>query len=244
MGDYMDPNYIYGPVSVYAIKSTMWGNSNPGSPSYDMSRGWTWGIPGQQPNAGLTTGGTFQVEQSIYAGGKIGIGTTAPDSRLHITDGTNYPSSMIVESNHPNKSYGIKSVVYNGNSSTIRAYSVFNTDISQDVYRVMGDGVVWCTELNVDVAGDFPDYVFSPTYNLMPIEAVESYIATEGHLPNMPSAEEVEQDGIAVSEMMVKQVEKIEELTLYIIDLNTVLTELQKENAKLKVRLDNLESDN
>ena len=79
------------------------------------------------------------------------------------------------------------------------------------------------------------DYVFAPNYNLMPLQEVEKFIEKNNHLPNVPSAEEVVKDGIDVATMDAKLLEKIEELTLYMI-------ELKKENETLKTRIIKLEN--
>lgn len=71
------------------------------------------------------------------------------------------------------------------------------------------------------------DYVFEEEYELTPLSEVESFIAENGHLPNIPSASEVEENGLSIGDMNVKMMEKIEELTLYII-------EMEKEIQKLK----------
>jgi hypothetical protein len=74
------------------------------------------------------------------------------------------------------------------------------------------------------------DYVFAPDYKLMPLGEVEKYIAIHGHLPNMPSSEKVEADGIDVGEIQAKTLEKVEELTLYIL-------EMKRENESLKAEV-------
>jgi hypothetical protein len=75
---------------------------------------------------------------------------------------------------------------------------------------------------------DWADYVFKTDYNLMPIYEVETFITKNGHLPNVPSAEEVVESGIDVAKMDAKLLEKIEELTLYIIELQKQVDELKK----------------
>ncbi len=83
----------------------------------------------------------------------------------------------------------------------------------------------------VRVRTNWADYVFEDSYQLKPLFEVESFINTNGHLPNVPSAKEVEAGGIEIGDMTRIQQEKIEELTLYIIDL-------QKQINKLENRLD------
>ncbi|MBR6292463.1 MAG: hypothetical protein IKR33_06655 [Bacteroidales bacterium] len=87
-------------------------------------------------------------------------------------------------------------------------------------------GNVKVKELRVTLT-DWPDYVFDAGYRLMPLSEVEGYIAENGHLPQMPSAEEVEQDGADLGEMNKLLLQKVEELTLYVIDLQRQIEELK-----------------
>lgn len=67
---------------------------------------------------------------------------------------------------------------------------------------------------------NWSDYVFLPSYNLKPLQEVELYIKKHGHLENIPSEEEVLKKGIDLGEMNRLLLEKVEELTLYTIELN------------------------
>lgn len=88
------------------------------------------------------------------------------------------------------------------------------------------NGDVHAKEVRIDLTG-WPDYVFEEAYVLPTIEEVERHINEKGHLINIPSATEVETGGLHVSDMIKKQQEKIEELTLYIIELNKQLQEVK-----------------
>ncbi len=100
-------------------------------------------------------------------------------------------------------------------------------DFPSDVaYRLAVDGKVMCEELKVQLEANWPDYVFSENYALTPLAALENEIQQLGHLPGVPSAEQVHMQGIEVGEMQRIVMQKIEELTLYVI-------ELKKENALL-----------
>ena len=82
---------------------------------------------------------------------------------------------------------------------------------------------------------NWADHVFAKNYSLKPLTEVEAFINQNKHLPGVPSAETlVKEGGIDVNEMFAKQMEKIEELTLYIIEMNKKLEKLEKENAALK----------
>ncbi len=78
------------------------------------------------------------------------------------------------------------------------------------------------------------DYVFEKDYDLMPLEDLDAFVAANGHLPGVPTAEEVAADGIDVGEMQVKTLEKIEELTLYLLEMKRENEVLRQEVEKLK----------
>ncbi|WP_299433199.1 hypothetical protein [uncultured Aquimarina sp.] len=78
-------------------------------------------------------------------------------------------------------------------------------------------------------ATSWPDYVFEEEYDLKPLSVVENYIKENGHLSNIPSAREVAKEGVKLTAMNVKLLEKIEELTLYVIQMNKELETLKKE---------------
>lgn len=98
-------------------------------------------------------------------------------------------------------------------------------------FQVMGSGKIYAREIEVKL-GSFPDYVFEKDYKLMPIRELEQYIYSNNHLPNIPSAKEVEEKGLGLGELSLKQLEKIEELTLYILDLNKRIENLENDLAK------------
>ncbi|HAR62555.1 MAG TPA: hypothetical protein DCS13_03740 [Candidatus Margulisbacteria bacterium] len=82
------------------------------------------------------------------------------------------------------------------------------------------------------------DKVFSPTYNLMPLNKLELYVQEHQHLPDVPEEKEVLKNGVNMSEFQGRLLQKVEELTLYVINVNK---ELRKENQELKDRLEHLE---
>lgn len=96
-------------------------------------------------------------------------------------------------------------------------------------YRLSVDGKVACEEVRVELSEAWPDYVFSDDYDLMPLADLQAFIETHNHLPGIPSAEEVEESGLEVGEGQRMLVEKIEELTLYILELRAELETLKSE---------------
>lgn len=99
------------------------------------------------------------------------------------------------------------------------------------------NGKIFAKEVEVKT-NVWADYVFKKDYQLNTLEEVENHIAEKGHLPNIPSASEVIEKGINVAEMDVKLLEKIEELTLYLIGQNKRLNEqnekLQSQSQEIK----------
>ena len=89
----------------------------------------------------------------------------------------------------------------------------------------------------VATTGQWSDYVFADDYQLMPLNNVAQYVKEHKHLPNVPSAEEMVKEGNDLHKTDAKLLEKIEELTLYLIDL-------KKENEILNKRVDSLEKIN
>jgi len=108
-------------------------------------------------------------------------------------------------------------------------------------YSLSVNGKVACEEVLVENLANWPDYVFAEDYNLMSLEELEKSISENNHLPGVPSAAEIEENGILLGDMQKKLMEKIEELTLYTIQQNKKVNELldrveslEKENASLK----------
>ena len=107
-------------------------------------------------------------------------------------------------------------------------------------HKLSVNGTVRSKEVLVE-ASPWPDYVFADNYELKSLHYVADFISENGHLPNIPSAAEVEASGVALGEMNAKLLEKIEELTLYAIEQEQqnkqqqeVISELLKRMAQLE----------
>lgn len=96
--------------------------------------------------------------------------------------------------------------------------------------------------LVTNAAASWPDYVFEDNYSLMSFEELQNYIKDNKHLPNIPNESEVEKNGVSLGEMQKLQMEKIEELTLYILQLKEENEELKMQNEDLKNRIGKVES--
>jgi len=101
-------------------------------------------------------------------------------------------------------------------------------------YRMAVDGKLIAEEVQIKLSGDWSDFVFNDDYKLKDLEEVESFIEENNHLPDIPSEKEVKDKGINLGDMDAKLLQKIEELTLYVIDINKRVKSLEKENKVLK----------
>ncbi len=101
-------------------------------------------------------------------------------------------------------------------------------------YKLAVKGKVMAEGVKVALQSAWPDYVFDKDHVLTDIPSLKKYIATNGHLPNIPSAETVQKDGIDMAQINVLLLEKIEELSLYLIEMDERMKILEAENNRLK----------
>jgi len=104
---------------------------------------------------------------------------------------------------------------------------------NRKILQVTNDGILRSREIIVD-AQTWADYVFEPEYKLMPIGELRNYISENGHLPNVPSTTEVETEGVNVAKTDAILLEKIEELTLYMLQQEERMKALEAELEALK----------
>ncbi len=101
-----------------------------------------------------------------------------------------------------------------------------------DIYSLSVNGKVRAN--SVKVYTDWADYVFEDSYTLSTLEEVEQHIKDKGHLKDIPSAQEVEEHGIELGEMNKLLLQKVEELTLYLIAQDKEIKDLKNEVAAIK----------
>ncbi len=112
-----------------------------------------------------------------------------------------------------------------------------------DTFKLAVDGAIKAKEIRVNTP-NWPDYVFEPDYQLMPLEKLDQFIQKNGHLPDIPDKNKAEKEGIPIGEMQKKFLEKMEEFTLYLIEINKKVERLETENQALKSKIKALENQN
>ncbi|SHF79396.1 hypothetical protein SAMN03080594_107160 [Arenibacter palladensis] len=175
--------------------------------------------------------------ETYYISGNVGIGTNNPNFDLDV-DGTINANSILI----------------NGTLITASPWTVSGTNVYYNAggrvgigitnvpngYALAVDGNVLAEEIRVELSQNWPDFVFTKNYDLPTLKEVERHILEKGHLENIPSAAEVRLNGIMLGEMNAKLLQKIEELTLYIIDQQKEIEELKHANSKFENEKDGL----
>jgi hypothetical protein len=174
----------------------------------------------------------------------------APYPTLHMWTGTEEASnniSLLIQNERVTTTDGMQDIVnvQAVTSSTQEQYfritgngkTLINVDptsnLTDGFSLYVGAGIL-TEKVQVMVQGSWPDYVFNEDYILPSLHELDSYLKQNKHLPEVPSATEVANDGINLGDMDAKLLRKIEELTLYMIDL-------KKDNENLRSRIEQLE---
>lgn len=107
-----------------------------------------------------------------------------------------------------------------------------NRENTTNGFALAVDGGIISTEVYVMTVENWPDFVFSKEYELMSLSDLKQYINTNHHLPDLPSEQEVKENGFEVSDMQAQLLQKIEELTLYILQQEERISQLELELKK------------
>jgi hypothetical protein len=234
------------------------------APNYQQLRlGWTTGIildPGQEFGKSYVD---IQGNGLRVSGGNVGIGTVNPENAegwmkvLEVKGGAHSKSLVSTNSvisglwSHELGYYGAPaggiSGTYTNHPFTFITNKVSRMTITNDGrvgigvaappsdFQLAVAGKVIADELKVKPhASGWPDYVFKPGYQLMPLSKIESFIREKGHLPEMPRAAEVAKDGVELGGNQALLLKKIEELTLHLIQMEKRMNEQDKEIKQLK----------
>lgn len=192
-----------------------------------------------------------------YFAGKVGIGITTPKYTLHsvaynntslaasLLWGQYYGASIATGSISP--SHYTLHVVSNANpdgtSGTggykslllVRADGNVGIGTSTPQAKLAVNGDIFAKKIKVIQTG-WPDYVFKPGYQLPSLQDVGKYIKNHHHLPGIPSAAEVEKESLDLGDMNKRLLQKVEELTLYLIDQQKQINQLKQQNEILSER--------
>ena len=91
-------------------------------------------------------------------------------------------------------------------------------------------GTIFAYEILVNTTG--ADFVFQKDYHLLPLEDVAAYIEQNKHLPEIPTAAQMQAEGVSLDKLTIQLLQKVEELTLYIIEQDKRIKELEQQNQK------------
>jgi hypothetical protein len=115
------------------------------------------------------------------------------------------------------------------------AFAILAASPSDELLTV--NGTIHAKEVKVDLTGSLADFVFTPTYKLMSLSEVEQFVKINKHLPEVPSAAEVSKNGMSMGEMENKLLQKVEELTLYMIDQQKTIDQQSAKIEELEKKL-------
>ncbi len=168
------------------------------------SSGWSAVGSGGGSSQWTTTGSDI-----YYNSGNVGIGVTTPAYKLAVSGTTHLNGEVSIGA--------VTTFPATGNYKLAVAGNV----IAEKV-RVKLQSSIW------------PDYVFKPSYNLPTLPETEQFIKANSHLPGVPSAKEIEKEGLDLGDGQAVLLKKIEEMTLHMIEMNKRLEKLEAENAAMK----------
>lgn len=206
--------------------STAFGRSTTASGLSSVSAGNSTIVSGNSASAF----GYNLVAQS-YSSFVIGSWNLNPGTYSTTSSVATDPVFVIGNGTSPSTRANAITVLKNGNmliNKTTQLNSLYKLDIA---------GTMRVNEIVVNLTG--ADFVFNSNYKLLPLKELELFIKENSHLPEIASAEEMETgDGVKIGEMQTKLLQKIEELTLYLIELNKTVDNLTLENKVLKTKFD------
>ncbi len=181
---------------------------------------------------GIQAGGDSQGSNNVLIGSNAGYSMAGNDKLFIDNRDTSAPLIW--------GDFALDQLKFNGKVGIGNGFGNFPTtagSVNVSNYNLFVKGGILTEEVRVNLQSAWADYVFDENYNLKPLEEVENFIKENGHLENVPSAKQVKEEGIELGEMVKIQQEKIEELTLYIIEQNKINERQNKELQELKETL-------
>lgn len=165
---------------------------------------------------------------SVYSGGSNG-----GDAFLHFHPGIGSGEWTVGVDNSNDDKFKIGSNFTVGTATALTIDHNLNVGIgtTTPLSKLSVNGYIRATEIKVLANVNVPDYVFEPDYELRSLKETKEYITANKHLPEIPSAAEIVENGIDLGDMNMRLLKKIEELTLYQIEL---MEKLEKQNVELQ----------
>lgn len=160
--------------------------------------------------------------------GPVGIGTLQPRGAFDVK-GTTFLEQLVI-GNAPKSTNALLELTSPESYSDSTVFLISSNN--RRLFQVGSNGIVRAREIIVDDANNWPDYVFKDDYYLVPMDELREYITANRHLPNIPSAKEIEENGVHLAEMNRLLLEKIEELTLYMLQQEERIRQLEKMQQK------------
>lgn len=165
----------------------------------------------------------------VGADAMLGVGTLDPSTRLEVKDG------VFKISGTDNLSQGDSRFHMDLGSATTDNFIKLENQAGVQ-FIIDGNGKVWAKEIEITLQSPLGDFVFEEDYDLLSIYELELFVKNNKHLPNVPSASDVQANGINLGEMDNILLQKIEELTLYTIEQQKVIDELRTEIDLIKTK--------
>ncbi|MFO7790831.1 MAG: hypothetical protein R6V32_09685 [Bacteroidales bacterium] len=201
-----------------------------------------------QGNRGVEIATKFDGTVMTVRDGNVGVGTNSPENRLHVERGVSatgvhdYDKYAAFINNGGGSGAGLR--IKAGSNSDDGYPLLVQNNYDEDILVVSSRGKVGIGTAEpvykLDVCGTahfnkvivesgWCDYVFEEEYDLMPLETLDAFVKANKHLPGIPTEAEVLENGVDLGEMNKKLLEKVEELSLYIIEQEKRIQKLEKQ---------------
>lgn len=214
------------------VTSSIYNQANYGSPGGNTMVLWNY------ENGGIVFGTNNSSKVRISPSGDVGIGTNSPNYKLDVAGSINATSILV--NGEPLVTSTPSPWTASGSNTYYESGNVGIGTTTPDS-KLSVNGTIHTKEVKVDL-NNWPDYVFNKEYSLQPLSEVKQYIDENGHLPGVPTATDVKENGVMLGEMNKLLLQKIEELTIHLIKQNKISLMQAERIGQLEERLKSLEA--